>query len=314
MALKDLVRGRKSSSIIYPLEQYLNNIPNEGRVQDVFHPSEISKSTFCPRAWCLRLMYPQSPEKLNADSIMIFDVGHLIHHLMKIYYGDAGLLFGKYRCLKCGYKHIGFKPATNGIPPQCPECGAEDLYSSIDKIEGRNWWYIEPKVSYPELRISGHTDMVLIYEGKKFVGEVKSINDRGYGNLTSPIADHQEQGLLYLGCLQNELSHSNIDTSTELGRLTALPYEGLWNIYINKNDQKKRKAFYTPNDIRVVQTMDRVTERVMPALNWFNKTADLPCRTCQSEADAKAMGCKIPFSICRGENNSNNIQMGETRS
>lgn len=303
MALKELIRSSRKSEhgVLYPMEKYLDNLPQNNRVQDVFHPSEVSKSTFCPRAWCLRILYPQAPEKLTADSIMIFDVGHLIHHQMKIYYGDAGLLFGKYRCLSCGYTHIGFKPSTNGVAAQCPVCNAEDIDLGLDKIELRNWWYVEPKVEYPDLRIKGHTDMILVYNDNKYVGEVKSINDRGYSNLTSPVADHLEQGLLYLACLQDAQNHNVITTESKVGKIMQMPFKGVWNIYINKNDQKKRKAFFTENDIRVTQMMDRVQERITPALAWFNKSGELPIRTCHSEADAKCMGCKIPFALCRGE-------------
>lgn len=299
--VKQLLRSRESASPVEALKTYLNSwSADDERARGVFHPSQIS-GMFCPRRWCFSEMEPVENLPLPYNLRLTFDIGHVVHMLLQFYLGDAGYLYGQYVCRMCGATVVGFKPAE-----PCPACGAEEpLNLGMNAINSRVWWYKEIDVRNDELLITGHLDSILVINNEKYIGEFKSINDRGYSNLIGPLDSHKEQGMLYLWCLDQDKEGRIFTANRVFNTFPAfysaaqerilevenLPYKGVFVVYFNKNDQKKLRDFFIPNDIKVTQFIDRKRMEILPALKWKRHSGPLPERICESKADARQRKC-----------------------
>lgn len=90
-------------------------------------------------------------------------------------------------------------------------------------------------VSSEEIYIErGKIDGVFIIDGKLWLGEYKSINQKGFDSLTGPKSDHLVQGVSYLYIFNKMLTEGKYSHIKELQGFTKA--EGLVFLYVNKND------------------------------------------------------------------------------
>ena len=137
--------------------------------------------------WRDRSLY--SKRKVNVNTQMRFDVGKWLHRMVQEKLGNAGVLFGRWKCLrrcldeKC--IQFGFKPGR-----ECPEADkrARTPYGCLMNFRSRMMSLID-----------GSTDGLLVTKGCKYVFEFKTMYDDGFATLMEPLAEHKEQGL-YLTC------------------------------------------------------------------------------------------------------------------
>lgn len=245
--LKDLVKSRKKEGYAIPIleqqtlvEGYRDRMK---RSRGVFHPSEICGDWFCPREWLLcerdRSLYLK--RKVNVNTQMRFDVGKWLHRMVQEKLGNAGVLFGRWKCLrrcldeKC--IQFGFKPGR-----ECPEADKRGTHAL--------WVFDELPVQDDELLIDGSTDGLLVTKGCKYVFEFKTMYDDGFATLMEPPAEHKEQGLWYLDVLERrnreletffmETANQGLDVSRQL-EVVRMPFSGVVILYMNKNDQTMRE-------------------------------------------------------------------------
>jgi len=245
--LKDLIKSRNKEGYVIPIleQQTLIEGARERmkRKRGVFHPSEISGDWFCPREWLLcernRSLYAR--RKVNASTQMRFDVGKALHSMIQEKLGNAGVLFGTWKCLRRCYEYecttFGFKPSK-----ECP----------VAKRRGTTalWKFDEVVVKDDELQIEGSTDGIVVIKGCKYVFEFKTIYDDGFATLMEPLAEHKEQALWYLDILERhnreletalmKMSEEGLDVERQL-EVVRMPYSGVINLYMNKNDQAMRE-------------------------------------------------------------------------
>lgn len=257
--LSELLKSLHSTGEIMPIlqRQAVLNAKQDRlqRKHNVFHPSEIC-GDFCPRSWLLLQRYPELYSVNNVTSTlqMVFDVGKVIHRYVQELLGDSGVLYGVWRCARyCNGKqcvHYGFKP------PQ-------DMFNcSIDPI----WQYCEVPVLDKEYNIAGSTDGIVLLNSQttKYVFEFKTINDSGFKTLAQALVSHKEQAGWYMDVLERnrakeekllmKQAQKGVDVSEPL-RIVRIPYSGVINVYMNKNDQQLREFVELPK-------MENLTTRV----------------------------------------------------
>ncbi len=210
--LKDFLDTRKSTSkVISRVDRHLQaRKPDTSRRTDVLHPSEI-----VGKDWCLRASYhllrgaepKRSSHPLRMENV--FRTGHDIHEKWQGWLGDAGYLYGYWRCRVCNTPTVAM---YLGAPEHnCLTCGNQD------------WKYDEVPISIPHLRIEGSGDGWLQFDDlEDHFLEIKSVGlgtlrhyepsllssasclEDAFKKINRPFAGHNRQGQVYLEGLRLE--------------------------------------------------------------------------------------------------------------
>lgn len=246
--IKNTKQGQARPSVLTEVDRYYtkqaHHIDMERTLDRMtrFQPSSVCYQGVCPRMYSLfmhreELKAPVEPvSKFGADMMRVFDHGHAIHatYQDKIL-GPAGLLYGGW---KNGDKQVeGFHPGGSG------------------------WTYVEPRIIWPEKRISGYCDGIVFVGGKWCILEIKSANNNSFGWIKStnqPREYHAKQAQLYIFAPKPTITKEMV-------------IEGCIILYYNK-DTGEELDFYVPKDesflYDIYQGIDYaikcVDERVIP--------------------------------------------------
>jgi len=302
--LKVRKRGEGVGFVIPTLEEQvlLDSIPdNAKRRNDVFHPSQICRNDFCPREWLLQ----QRDPSLNGKSVTVqqqlrFDVGKILHSYIQEKLGNAGVLFGTWKCTRlCEGKEcntIGFKP--KGV------CKKE------------RWVYKEPTVVDERLNIVGNTDGIIVVQGNKYTLEFKSMNTDAFSTLIDAVISDREQSCWYLDILEREQfaewNHTK-DLYEDSKHIMDMPYKGSVLLYMNKNDQLlkefltgslqlKAKEILVKKDQPLVDVMNKKKEILISTMNHLKKgTLCDRLFVCDSLTARRAKSCRAKTPCFKGE-------------
>ncbi|MCK5642023.1 MAG: hypothetical protein KAJ19_14560 [Gammaproteobacteria bacterium] len=188
-----------------------------------WHVSEFHK--LCPREEVLRRIVGKEEKSptFAPRTKRIFDVGSALHKwYQNDYFGNMGILWGKWMCLGCETIYWGFKPKD--------DCWCGRTYYDYKEVP------VEAKLSvtYSEKKsIVGHSDGLIYWCHKWYVLEIKTINDRGFERLTGAYADHKSQSLISLDLIRNRyvVAPDNVKV--------PMPIQVIM-IYVNKNDSMEK--------------------------------------------------------------------------
>lgn len=326
--LKDLMKSTQQAGFVLPLLAQTALLDEKRdtmkRRRDCFHPSEITDSQFCPRAWMLGarnpLLYLNKPT--TAQRQWRLDVGKVVHALVQQRLGESGKLFGTWRCTRWCLDercmHYGFKPTCSKCPKGTPA--------------KESWEYLEVSVDDDELGVHGHTDAILLLSAGKYVVEFKTMQSRTFALLAEPLEAHKEQALWYLDCLERgaykailmlqKLQDAGIDVQEAIDVLRK-PFAGVIIVYMSKDDQlfkefriERERKLEIPSSIHIegmsgeapMTWLDRQKERlrVWGIMYWAGKLAyRLP--ECTERSCSRAKKCfasKICFEIDEQEENN----------
>lgn len=112
----------------------------------------------------------------------------------------------------------------------------------------------EFRVQSPELGVRlGKIDLTVVLDDGLWLGEIKSINDFGYSNLTGPKPDHLIQGVLYLYLFNKALKDGEYSHIPELKPYTKA--NGIRFLYYQK-DKSQMKEF-------VVTSADQIFKQIV---------------------------------------------------
>lgn len=174
------------------------------------------------------------PFPLNAKRIM--KLGDAVHEMLGDVYRRAGILVDYYNKQGKKLKDID---------------GSPDLEFPI-------------KSKHLEIK-KGKIDAVMIIDGKLWLGEYKSINDRGFNNLNSAKPDHFIQGITYLYVFNKMLADGEYAHIKELAGFEKA--EGIRFLYVNKNNTEFKEYVHTTaeqafiNIVNKIQTIKNHTEK-----------------------------------------------------
>jgi hypothetical protein len=259
------------------------------RRQDVVHPSETVKDTWCPRATYHRILacreasdpFLKPAESVGVQLLNIFDEGHYIHDKWQRRLWDMGLLKGQWECISCGGKF-------NGVSPEkclSSACGAGKSFLK----------YAEVGLQAPEYLIYGHADGAV--PALNALIEIKSVgpgtvrieapdiytkNSNGqmtdlqglWKDIKEPFPSHVRQGQLYLA----------------LCSLMGLPYDQIIFIYEAKFNQGV-KEFAVKYDPEVSKSVLRNCSDIVAALEEVRPDPECPtgttCKDCEKYGQKK---------------------------
>lgn len=256
------------------------------RRQDIIHPSEMAKASWCPLATYLRIArcralgdpYWKLSESIGVQLLNIFDEGHYIHDKWQKRLTNMGDLWGNWRCVACDYLIKDFYEYDD----RCPSCKSHVGYN-----------YAEIPLKSPRLLISGHADGGV--PRLKSLIEIKSVgvgtarieapdiykaNSEGqkvdlqglWKDIKEPFPSHIRQGQLYLYLWQQMEKTEEIEV--DFDRMIFL-YESKFN--------QGAKEFVVNYDYEVVKPLIEYAEQIVAALD-SNEPINCPyggCKECE---------------------------------
>lgn len=166
------------ASIVHDLRLAMNKRAPDYRAHG-WHPSGLMD--MCPRAQVLDQLVTGkvTREDIDTRTQIIFDVGNALHQWwQEQYFGPMGVLKGKWRCARCGFKTIGMET----MPTQPHDCeGDASLLEGTPKLNpsparisfsnNRAWKFDEVPVESEEWGIVGHSDGIYVLGKGTFIEE-----------------------------------------------------------------------------------------------------------------------------------------------
>jgi len=242
--------GKADTRVLGPLERYVISRPrDESRRTDVFHPSEMSKETWCHRASYFHLKghKPLKAETRNGLSTEnVFANGHAAHARWQNWFAQHGTLYGTWSCWVKGCRERVW-----GMPyPECPAGhGLMETYAEVPLV-------------HKELRFGGHADGWLIGYGNPLLLEIKTVGEgtfrweapemlmentfeEAWKKLDTPFQSHIMQAQIYLKLIEL------------IGNEKECPQEILF-LYEKKADQTAKEFVIPKSDFGISEKFDAV--------------------------------------------------------
>lgn len=265
------------------------------RRQDIIHPSEMSKTGWCPLGTYLRIKAcreAQNPflkpkENIGVQLLNIFDEGHYIHDKWQKRLRDMGELWGNWTCGECDTSH-----KNTHFPVTCSGCGSGNLtYREI------------PLRALETFLIAGHADGGV--PSKKALIEIKSVGTgtvrvanpelyKKYSEgqkvdlpglwkaIEEPFPDHVNQGQLYLAICQ----------------LMGLDFDKIVFLYESKFNQGA-KEFVVEYDPKHTDPLFENARHIKRALDGLTDPPACPHNGCD-DCEGKDYGTTIPERLGTG--------------
>jgi hypothetical protein len=129
----------------------------------------------CGRNYSFGMVLPpqERPNESHDFLLEIYSrVGTLTHSIVQRWLGMSGVLYGDWKCFKCGK----VKRGKLG-PRKCKRCDQEMVYEELT-------------LEHPHLKLSGHPDGILFVDGKYIGFELKTKNQRVVDGMVEPIDAH----------------------------------------------------------------------------------------------------------------------------
>ena len=223
---------KRQSRLLGAVERHLLTRPVGDRRQDILHPSEIIKATWCVRDAYYRLRAaragePIDPKRHGLRMENIFAEGHSIHHKWQGWFADMGVMYGKWKS---------------------PD-GDETAWGQSSAFPG--WAYREVPLHSAPFVMAGHSDGWIVGLGDDCMIEIKSVgsgtirqampellanNDNNielaFRSIKRPFRDHLLQGQVYL-----HLAH----LMAEAGELPRAAPDEIVFLYECKANQEYRE-------------------------------------------------------------------------
>lgn len=210
--LADYMNVSKGSMLLGDIQAHMikeHSKPSTRR-QDIIHPSEVSKTGWCPRATyrrikrCRELEDPfwKPSEAVGVQLLNIFDEGHYIHDKWQKRLRDMNELWGDWICEVCALSVKG-----ELYPQRCSSCNSTlitykeiPLRSPGDLIYGHADGGVPSKKAIIEIKSVGTgTARIEAPEIFKANSEGSKIDLQGlWRDIKEPFPAHVRQGQLYL--------------------------------------------------------------------------------------------------------------------
>lgn len=195
---------------------------------------------------CMRKIYytssgmePDYPFPIEGKLRM--KMGDAIHHMLSDVFRESGEL-------------IDYHNPDGTIPRQYK--GKDSAGKPILGEENREF-----PISFPELFIaSGKIDGVMVIDGKLWIAEFKSINQKGFSGLMQPSPDHMIQATTYYYVFNEHLKAGKY---AHIERLRGFQKaEGVLYLYVNKDDTNQKEFAMTEQDELFALIVQKITSIV----------------------------------------------------
>ena len=301
--LKDIIKSEtnKNDSFLLPVikEELYKKEKRDSmdRRRDVLHPSDIAgKKYFCWRRYMIGVKKPEIYLRNNFGFTLLlsFRKGHKVHEEVQDLLGRSGDLFGRWYCYGCNKTYYGFKGK------QCKNCS---------DLEERRM-YQELPLKNEALNMFGHTDGLFRKDGKKFLMEIKTMNEDRFSTLVDVLAKHKRQGGLYFDMVDRKTQDWELcsDLTEEEREFLDKPLVGLLYLYINMNNKRSVKrqvrefalvrhgygistsSTYVDSIEPVLEEVEELKKEAEEVIDKYDKN-NWPDRVCENKSDYKARKC-----------------------
>lgn len=281
LGLADLLNNRKHPTVLlgdiraHVVEQALK--PDPGRNPHVLHPSDICRSTWCPRANIERLRGRVStPERPSFTRESVFQYGTDRHTRWQDWMAQMRLLEGTWNCRSTGQQFYANAPLTCGICGERDFAYAELVLRSHDLlIEGRTDGYVPERGCLVEIKTVGegtirHADPALLERYTLETPRGDTVDLKGlWDAIHKPFLSHLRQGQIYL----------------HLARGMGLPVERMVYIYDSKLTQDA-KEFAVSYDKGLISPILAAARKVKLAMDGAGEDPECrfpgECRDCDA--------------------------------
>lgn len=261
--LKKLTKP-KAKTLITTINDFLkSSISPHYKGNPSIKPSSLGSPCYRKNYYSFFRVEPD--QDFTPENLKVFALGDAVHDVVKEWLIKSGVI-------------IEYRNKGDGNIPKHWKTGRPDPEFPIESKE-----YVISK---------GKIDGIGIFDGKLWLYEFKSINDKGFTELKAPKEAHAIQATLYLKVFEDCLKAGNYKHIPELKEHTELA--GIRYLYVNKNDMGF-KEFVVPRETALnffVMVEEKIQKVLKAALD-----KELPEKTwdfCQ--------GC--PYSIkCRNDFN-----------
>jgi len=276
--------GKSVTRVISSVERHVLAKPRglDGRRTNVLHPSEMVDPNWCHRASYFHLLGEEPVSRnFSFKLLSVFEEGHSIHDKWQTWFKEMGNLWGKWEFLESGELFWG-RP--------------EDHPHKVEGVGLEGYKYREIPLDYPELRIAGHADGLLLDFGDPLMLEIKSIGagtlryeaaelfkennydfDKTWKQIDKPFMKHITQVQIYMKL-------------AELLKLEYTPQEAVL-IYESKATQDVKEFIVPKSDFSIAHIFE-AAEKIVDAVE-----ARIPL-----ECNIAKGGC----SRCKGYINESN--------
>jgi hypothetical protein len=276
---KFIEAGKNDSRVLGPLERFVLSRPRDtSRRTDVFHPSEMSKETWCWRATYFQLIGFPSPKSTTRHALStenVFANGHDAHARWQNWFAQAGTLLGMWGCW-----HKDCKERVWGMPyPECPNG------------HGLLTIYKEVPLAHKELRFGGHADGWLVGYGNPLLLEIKTVGEgtfrweapellietdgnanKAFAKLVTPFQSHIMQAQIYLKLIEL------------IGFSEPAPEEILF-LYENKATNEAKEFVIPKSDFGITEKFDAVNMILECIANGKAPACNVRLHNCKSCED-----------------------------
>lgn len=258
---------------------------NNYTVEDYrIHVSDLIQMTtdrrFCSRQTVLSFIEARNRSyrrKISAGMRLIHKMGHAIQELVTDDFIErspfGNRVWGNWRCL-CGETTV--EHSLRPIAGTCNRCGR------LPHI------YVEINLFDDEYRITGHPDLLILWNDTLHIYEIKTIDRASidFDTLDAPLGDHTLQATFYYWMMRK--LHSQ-------GKLPFPPSHFLDYLYIDRSSKKVfgRRVY------KEFQKRASPAERIMPMIDKARQINDslrmklLPERICDGPNAPRAKACHV---------------------
>lgn len=284
-ALAALAEAKKGGSVLLgDIQQHAVKRAQEdhSRRQDIIHPSEMAKDTWCPRATAYRVsgLQPSNTGEVHGHRLLtIFQEGHDIHSKWQTWLAEMGRLWGKWKCPVCD-------DSTWGMAiPLCLGCRIPMDYAEVS-LDGEDRWLIAGHAdgavpdlkAFIEIKSIGvgtlrmeEPDLVRKHTVRDEGGKAVVDLDGLWKGIKRPLKSHRKQAGIYLA----------------IAKHLGWDYDRMVFIYENKGNQDTKEFVLVNPDEAVSDLLDKAldvkwaveTGRVLPRPAGFTKETK-PCKEC----------------------------------
>ena len=167
--------------------------------------------------------------------------------------GDMGIVYGKWKCLECGFVLENYKgKAIYPKPLRCARC---------EQTEG--FRYIESVVRHIPLMLQGHIDGFIYWNNELHILELKTANSHFFKSYRyAPKPEHKSQASVYgylMGIKKAIIWYVNKDTGEEAIHYVDIDYEKIEQTLVVKME-KLVESYYKglmPSGVCMTSTDER---------------------------------------------------------
>jgi hypothetical protein len=274
--LKEAVKhaGAPKFSITKFIQTHVGGYEPE-RSHKVVHASDMTNSSYCPRAVALMDLTDAKPKDRYIPTALrtTFDMGDAVSDLFRERWAGTSAV-GHWRCLACNHIET-FCTRPTGF---CSKCGKT------------LWKYREVDFQSKTYGFSGSLDMIVDLGVPKFFPvELKIMASDEFAKLVAPLAEHRLRTSLYLYLIEDSLSPFRYRMNTQHAKIC----------YVSRGYGKKNQD--ADGTVLPIKEFDiyRDDDSLAPflekaaAVKRFRESGVMPVRLCDTPSSPIAKSCPM---------------------